>query len=67
MFVYLAMIDSYEGKIKFEIIYEKYKNLMFYVADKILGDTRDSEDVVHDAFLKIIEIIDEYAAPGRTP
>lgn len=64
MFVYLAMIDSYEGKIKFEIIYEKYKNLMFYVADKILGDTRDSEDVVHDAFLKIIEIIDDIEDPN---
>lgn len=32
---------------------------MFYIANKILGDTRDSEDTVHDAFLKIIEIIDD--------
>lgn len=32
---------------------------MFYTASKILGDTRDSEDTVHDAFLKIIEIIDD--------
>ena len=58
MLIYLAVIDSPEGKIKFEIIYEQYKNLMFYTANKILGDTRDSEDIVHDAFLKIIEIID---------
>lgn len=47
MLIYLAMIDSPEGKNKFEIIYEQYKNLMFYTANKILGDTRDSEDIVH--------------------
>lgn len=63
MLIYLAMIDSPEGKFKFEIIYEQYKNLMFYTANKILGDTRDSEDIVHDAFLKIIEIIDNIDDP----
>lgn len=63
MLIYLAVIDSPEGKIKFEIIYEQYKNLMFYTANKILGDTRDSEDIVHDAFLKIIEIIDNIDDP----
>lgn len=63
MFIYLAMIDSSDGKIKFEIMYAQYKNLMFYVSNKILGDTRDSEDVVHDAFLKIIEIIDNIDDP----
>lgn len=65
MLIYLAMIDSPEEKIKFEIIYEQYKNLMFYTANKILGDTRDSEDIVHDAFLKIIEIIDSIDDPKR--
>ena len=64
MLIYLAVIDSPEGKIKFEIIYEQYKNLMFYTANKILGDTRDSEDIVHDAFLKIIEIIDNIDDPS---
>ena len=61
MLIYLAVIDSPEGKIKFEIIYEQYKNLMFYTANKILGDTRDSEDIVHDAFLKI-----KYSLQGTT-
>lgn len=59
MIIYLAMIDSPEGRHKFEFIYNHYKNLMYYTASKILGDTRDSEDTVHDAFLKIIEIIDD--------
>ena len=56
MFIYLAMIDSPEEKLKFEIIYERYKDLMFYTANSVLGDTRDSADIVHDAFLKIIEL-----------
>jgi DNA-directed RNA polymerase specialized sigma24 family protein len=63
MFIYLAMIDSPEEKLKFEIIYERYKGLMFYTANSVLGDTRDSEDIVHDAFFKIIEIIDEIDDP----
>lgn len=64
MFMYLVMIDSPEGKLKFEVIYERYKNLMFYTANSILGDARDSEDIVHDAFLKVIEKIDEIADPN---
>lgn len=59
MLMYLTIIDSKEGQQKFEFIYNRYKKLMFYIANKILGDTRDSEDTVHDAFLKIIEIIDD--------
>lgn len=60
---YISLIESDENKTKFEIIYEEYKNLMFYVANQILGDTKDSEDVVHDAFLKIIAIIDRINDP----
>ena len=66
MFIYLAIIDSPEGKLKFEVIYERYKGLMFYTANSVLGDTRDSEDIVHEAFLKIIEIIDEIDDPKST-
>lgn len=59
MLIYLSMIVSDAGKSKFEIIYNSYKNLMLYQANKILGDTNDTEDVVHESFLKIIKIIDE--------
>ena len=59
MLIYLAMIDSPEGKSKFEIIYNTYKQLMYYTASSILGDTKDSEDIVHEAFLKIIEILEK--------
>ena len=59
MLIYLCAIEGQDEKQKFEIIYEEYKNLMFYVANRILEDTQDSEDIVHQAFLKIIEIIDQ--------
>lgn len=63
MLIYLAMIDSPEGKPKFEIIYNTYKQLMYYTASSILGDTTDSEDIVHEAFLKIIEILEKIDKP----
>lgn len=63
MLIYLAMIDSHEEKSKFEIIYNTYKQLMYYTASNILGDTTDSEDVVHEAFLKIIEILEKIDKP----
>ena len=59
MLIYLAMIESDEDKSKFEIIYNSYKKLMLYQANTILGDTNDTEDVVHESFLKIIKIIDQ--------
>ena len=58
MLIYLSMIDCKEDKSKFEAIYFEYKNLMYYTANCILGDTHDSEDIVHQAFLKIIDIIE---------
>lgn len=36
---------------------------MYHVANSILGDTRDSEDIVHEAFLKIVEHLDKISEP----
>lgn len=36
---------------------------MLYQANRILGDTLDTEDVVHESFLKIIKIIDQIDNP----
>jgi len=64
LLVYLAMADSSEDRHKFEEIYMTYRQLMYYVASSILGDTTDSEDVVHEAFLKIIEILEKIDSPA---
>lgn len=59
MLVYMSLIETDSDKEKFATIYKEYKALMFHVATRILGDTKDSEDVVHDAFVKVAEIIDK--------
>lgn len=40
-------------KEKLKAIYESYKNRMYIVACRILGDPYKAEDAVHDAFLAI--------------
>lgn len=62
----MTLIDSEEEQSKFEQIYQKYKGLMFYVANKILHNEHDAEDAIHQAFIKIAENmkkIDEVDCP----
>ena len=59
MIDYLSMIDTPEDRSKFEKIYEEYKGLMYHVAYQILNNQQDAEDAVHQAFVKIAEIIEE--------
>ncbi|MFL0195864.1 RNA polymerase sigma factor [Clostridium sp. WILCCON 0269] len=56
---YLSMLDTYENKSKFELIYKKYNKLMFYIANGILKNILWAEDAVHDSFVKIIENLDK--------
>lgn len=63
MFVYLMMIDSPEDQSKFERVYREYKGLMYYVAYKVLNNGPDAEDAVHNAFVKIVEIIQKIGEP----
>ena len=55
MLIYLALIEEPAEKLKFEQLYEKYRNLMYHVAYQILGSHQDAEDAVHQAFLSIIQ------------
>lgn len=63
MLIYLSLLISEEQKSKFEIIYTEYRDLMHYTANKILNNSSDAEDVVHQAFLKVIEILDKIIQP----
>ena len=51
--IFLQIVDTPEEKSKFEELYYQYKNLMFYVAKKILKDENLAEDAVNEAFLTI--------------
>lgn len=59
MIYYMSMIDAEENKTKFELIYEKYHKLMFYIANQILKDNSLAEDAVHDSLLLLTCIIIE--------
>ena len=56
---YLSVLDTEEDKTKFELIYEQYGKLMFYIANQILKDKFLAEDAVHDSFIKIIKNLDK--------
>ena len=49
---------------KIEEIYLKYRDLMLFIADRILGDTKESEDVVHQTMVKLMEIADGIGEAG---
>ena len=51
--LYLNMLDTQADKSKFEKLYYRYRNLMFYVANGILKDESRAEDAVQEAFLRI--------------
>ena len=55
---YLMIIESENDKKKLERLYLEYKDIMQYTAYGILKDNR-AEDAVHEAFIKIIEIIND--------
>lgn len=63
MMIYLQMIDTPEDRSKFEQIYIEYRDLMFYIANRILNNQQDAEDVVHEAFLKVAEHIEKIGDP----
>ena len=63
---YLQMLDTPEEKIRFEQIYLKYRGLMYHVSDGILHNRQDSEDAVHNAFLKVINKFSKFQdAPAK--
>lgn len=59
MLIYLSMIENENDILKFEDLYSRYKQLMFYIANQILSDEYLSEDAVHISFIKIAKNINK--------
>ena len=57
--IYLQMIEDEGDRSKFLRIYNTYRNMMYGIAVKILENEQDAEDAVHQAFLAIIEHLDD--------
>ena len=55
LLIYLSMLDNQEDKNKFTLLYEKYRKIMFYIANQILNDEYSAEDALHDAFEIVIK------------
>ena len=50
---YLSLIDDQDDQIKFEEIYNLYRKQMLLVANSILHNESDAEDIIHDVFVCI--------------
>ncbi len=61
--IYLMMIDTEEDKRKFVILYESYRRLMRKVVQDVLHDEHQTEDVLHESFIKIAKNIKNIGDP----
>ena len=50
--IFLAMLETYEEKERFEQFYYKYRKLMLYTAYGILNDSGHAEHAVQEAFIR---------------
>jgi len=53
--LYLSLIDGEADQTKFARLYREHRMAMLWTARKILGDSALAEDAVHDAFLRVID------------
>ena len=51
--IFLQIVDTSEEQTKFEKLYHRYKNLLFYVAYNALEDYEDAEDAVNETFFRV--------------
>lgn len=52
---YLSLLDTPEEKSKFEQLYRLYRQDMFKMAYGILKNKYDTEDAVHEAFMRVMK------------
>ncbi len=59
MLLFLSVLETEEEQGKFTLLYEKYRYLMWYVANDILKDKDLAEDAVQEAFLTLTKHLDQ--------
>ena len=55
---YLSLIDNEEDKSRFEQLYLTYREPMVHYATKVMGRNTDAEDIVDEAFMRIVNHMD---------
>lgn len=63
MLIYLQVIETKRDKSKFEVLYDRYKGLLYHIAYDILRNREDAEEAVSDAFWKIAKNILKISEP----
>ena len=53
--LYLAAIDTAEEKSKFELLYQRYRDIMYWAAYGIMKDPHQAGDVGSQSFFKVID------------
>lgn len=59
----MQALDTAGRKDRFVLMYEKYRNLMFYITKNILQDDFLAEDAVHDALVAIAQNFENVHEP----
>lgn len=49
----------------FELLVERHKNFAFTIADRILQNEEDAEEVAHDAFVKLLTSLDKFKGESK--
>lgn len=49
----------------FELLVERHKNLAFTIADRVLQNEEDAEEVAHDAFVKLLSSLDKFKGESK--
>ncbi|MEO9965134.1 MAG: sigma-70 family RNA polymerase sigma factor [Reichenbachiella sp.] len=49
----------------FEALVDRHKNFAFTIADRILHNEEDAEEVAHDAFVKLLTSIDKFKGDSK--
>lgn len=57
--LYLSLIEEKGQQNKFEQLYYKYRNLMYYIAEEVLHHSKDSEDAVQEALIRVAKNMDK--------
>lgn len=58
MLTFLMVIDNQEARNMLEQLYLAYNKQMFYIANEILKDIHESQDVVQNSILKLVNYAD---------
>jgi RNA polymerase sigma-70 factor (ECF subfamily) len=66
MLIFLETIENEEDRSKVRQIYENYVSLMRCKANEILGNRHDADDAVQNAFVRIIDHLEDLPSPNCT-